>query len=210
MYQVYPRYIPVILFQEKGIYLGYSWYILSKSAISKLGLYLVFTRFMPAHLKLCDPSYSISAIGMQRHTGFGLQGCLMFITARAILTGHLSARAETCAPLPSQPPLPSSQPSPSAAAAATTPKTAAAATVCVVTAAVVTAATATVGVAATAGVSVAAGVGVAATCARAGGGGQTDRTKTTAWQGGERLRQRCSKSRPFHETLQRRAAPRTE
>jgi hypothetical protein len=95
IYQVHLRYI---LFQEKRIYPGYTWYILSESAISRPGLYLVYTRFMPAHLKSCNPSCSISAIGMQRHTGFGLQGCLMFITARAIPTGHRSARAGTGRP----------------------------------------------------------------------------------------------------------------
>ena len=95
IYQVYLRYI---LFQGKRIYPGYTWYILSKSAISRPGLYLVYTRFMPAHLKSCNPSCSISAIGMQRHTGFGLQGCLMFITALAIPTGHRSARAGTGRP----------------------------------------------------------------------------------------------------------------
>ena len=50
---------------------------------------------MPAHLKSWNPSCSISAIGMQRHTGFGLHGCLMFITARAVPTGHQSIRAGT-------------------------------------------------------------------------------------------------------------------
>ncbi len=88
--QVYPSHI---LFQEKGLYLGYTWYILSESAISKPGLHLVYTRFMPAHLKSWDPACSISVNGMQRHTGFGLQGRLMFITARAVPTGHRSARA---------------------------------------------------------------------------------------------------------------------
>jgi hypothetical protein len=74
IYQVYTRYIP-----EKRIYLEYTLYILSESAISKPGLNLVYTRFMPAHLKSWDPSCSICAIGMQRHTGFGFHGCLMFM-----------------------------------------------------------------------------------------------------------------------------------
>ena len=77
IYQVYSSHI---LFQEKGIYPGYTRNILSESTP---GLNLVYTRFIPAQLKSCDPSCSISAIAMQRHTGFGLQGCLMFITALA-------------------------------------------------------------------------------------------------------------------------------
>lgn len=48
---------------------------------------------MPAHLKSCHPACSKIAVGMPRHTGFGLQGCLMFITARGAPTGHPSARA---------------------------------------------------------------------------------------------------------------------
>jgi hypothetical protein len=47
IYQVYTSYSSHILFQAKVIYLGYTWYILSESAISKLGLYLVYTRFIP-------------------------------------------------------------------------------------------------------------------------------------------------------------------
>ena len=97
IYQVYLRYR---LFQGKRIYPGYTWYILSESAISRPGLYLVYTKFMPAHLKSCNPSCSISAIGMQRHTGFGLrQGCLMFITARGAPTGHPAARARRRLPV---------------------------------------------------------------------------------------------------------------
>ena len=72
-----------MLFQEKGIYLGYTRYILSESAISSPGIYLEYSRYIPEMLKSCNPACSFCAIGMQRHTGFGLQGCLMFITARA-------------------------------------------------------------------------------------------------------------------------------
>jgi hypothetical protein len=38
-------------------------------------------------------------------------------------------------------------------------------------------------------------------------GGRTDRTETTAWRGVERLRKRCSRSRPFHKTLLRHCRP---
>ena len=48
---------------------------------------------MPAHLKSCNPSCITITIGMQRHKDFGLQACLMFITARGVPTGHPSARA---------------------------------------------------------------------------------------------------------------------
>ncbi len=68
----YTRYITGIYqsytFSRKGIYLEYTWYILSssKSAISKPGLNLAYTRF-----------------------------CLMLITARAVPTGHQSTQAGT-------------------------------------------------------------------------------------------------------------------
>jgi len=87
-----------MLFQVKVICLGYTKDIFSESALSKPGIYLVYTRVMTAHFKSCNPSCSKIAIGMPRHTGFRLQGCLMFITARGVPTGHPSARAWTRAP----------------------------------------------------------------------------------------------------------------
>ena len=76
-----------MLFQVKVICLGYTKDIFSESALSKPGIYLVYTRVMTAHFKSCNPSCSKIAIGMQQYTGFGLQGCLMFITARGAPTG---------------------------------------------------------------------------------------------------------------------------
>ena len=89
--KVYTRYIPGIFqsytFSRKRniprIYQVYTTSTFRVYTWSKPGIYQVYTRFMPASLKSCDPCCSISAIGRQRHTGFGLQGCLMFITARA-------------------------------------------------------------------------------------------------------------------------------
>ena len=101
-----------MLFQVKRICLGYTTDIFSESALSKPGIYLVYTRVMPAHLKSCNPPCSKIAIGMPRHTGFGLQGCLMFIKARGAPTGHPSARAWTRAPGAAYP-CRETQPSPS-------------------------------------------------------------------------------------------------
>ena len=95
IYLVYPCSMP---FQVKVICLGYTKDIFSESALSKPGIYLVYTRVMTAHFNSCNPSCSKIAIGMQQHTCFGLQGCLMFITARGVPTGHPSARAWTRAP----------------------------------------------------------------------------------------------------------------
>ena len=113
-----PRYIPgIYLFHAfssfrymTGIYQGY----LFRVCNSKPGIFLVYTRpgVMPAHLKSCHPSCSKIAVGMPRHTGVGLQGCLMFITARGAPTGHPSARAWTLAPGAAYP-CRETQPSPS-------------------------------------------------------------------------------------------------
>jgi hypothetical protein len=43
---------------------------------------------MTAHFKSCNPSCSKIVIGMQQHTGFGLQGCFMIITARGAPTSQ--------------------------------------------------------------------------------------------------------------------------
>jgi hypothetical protein len=48
---------------------------------------------MPCNLKLGDPVRSRIAIEMQRHTDFGLQGCLIISPERGGATGHPSARA---------------------------------------------------------------------------------------------------------------------
>ena len=73
----------------------YTWYKLSESLCHKPGINLVYTWFLPAHLKPCKQSCSKIATGMQRHTDFGLPGCLISITARGAPTGHPSALAGT-------------------------------------------------------------------------------------------------------------------
>ena len=60
IYQVYSSHI---LFQEKGIYSGYTRYILSESAISSPGIYLEYFRYIPEMLKSCIPACSFCAIG---------------------------------------------------------------------------------------------------------------------------------------------------
>ena len=198
-------------------------------------------------LKSCNPACSFCAIGMQRHTGFGLQGCLMLITARAVPTGHRSARAWTGAPLPSPPPPPLPSRSPQRRRrrlqrrrrSVSPPQCRSA----MATAIVCVAATAAAAIAsdgdggggespATVCVAAVEGDGrcrhghhpVTTAGDRDSGcdgsawrrsrrrrrnhlhaygwaGGWTDRTKTTAWRGVERLRKRCRRSRSFHETL---------
>ncbi len=86
------------------MYLGYTGYILSESAMTSPGIYLEYSRYIPEILKSCNLACSFCAIGIQRHTGFGLQGCLMFIIARAVPTGHRSARNGIGAPPPSESP----------------------------------------------------------------------------------------------------------
>ena len=95
-----------MLFQGKSIYLVYTRYNFSESSSHKPGIHLVYTWFMPANLKPCEPPCSRIAIGMQRHTDFGLPVCLISITARGAPTGHLSALAGTGAPPPTPTPTP--------------------------------------------------------------------------------------------------------
>jgi hypothetical protein len=59
---------------------------------------IVYTRYipgiyMPCNLKLDDPVRNRIAIEMQRHTDFGLQGCLMLSPERGGAIEHPSARA---------------------------------------------------------------------------------------------------------------------
>ena len=82
-----------MLFQGKSIHLVYTRYNFSKSSSHKPGIHLVYTWFMPANLKPSEPRCRRIAIGMQRHTDFGLPGCLISITARGTPTGHLPVRA---------------------------------------------------------------------------------------------------------------------
>jgi hypothetical protein len=103
IYQVYTRYIP---FQVKSIYLVYTRYNFSESSKHIPGIHLVYTWFIPANLKPSEPRCRRIAIGMQRHTDFGLPGSLISITARGAPTGHPSALAGTGAPPPTPTPTP--------------------------------------------------------------------------------------------------------
>ena len=95
-----------MLFQGKSIYLVYTRYNFSESSSHKPGIHLVYTWFIPANLKPSEPRCRRIAIGMQRHTDFGLPGCLISITARGAPTGHPSALAGTSAPPPTPTPTP--------------------------------------------------------------------------------------------------------
>jgi hypothetical protein len=53
----------------------------------------IYTRYIPRILKLGDPVRSRIAIEKQRHTDFGLHGCLMLSPKRGGATGHRSAQA---------------------------------------------------------------------------------------------------------------------
>ena len=85
IYMVYTWYIPVILqyCHMTGIYqvyischisVIYLVYTCHMKRHSIPGIYLVYTFPM----KLCAPPGCRISIAMQQHTGFGLQGCLMF------------------------------------------------------------------------------------------------------------------------------------
>ena len=103
---IYLVYTSSMLFQGKSIYLVYTRYNFSESSSHKPGIHLLYTWFMPANLKPCEPPCSRIAIGKQRHTDFGLPGCLISITARGAPTGHPSALAGTGAPPPTPTPTP--------------------------------------------------------------------------------------------------------
>ena len=72
-------------------YVSYRWYIpsiyLSYDTLLALDVYLVYTCHMTCSLKLGAPACSRIALEMQRHTGFGLQGYLLFSTQCGWATG---------------------------------------------------------------------------------------------------------------------------
>jgi hypothetical protein len=71
-----------ILFKLICIYPGYTRDIPANSCCHNSGIFLKYTRYISALLKSSNPSCSRIAVGIQLHTDFGFQGCLMSITAR--------------------------------------------------------------------------------------------------------------------------------